>query len=74
MTNKEIGEILASETINVSKMQMEATKSKMIDKQYWAFFHLGFVANMKLNGVSEKDIDEVLEVAQGELEGMERNS
>ncbi len=73
-TNKEIGEILAHETINVSMMQMKATKSEMIDKQYWAMFHLGFVACMKLNGASTKTINEVLEQAQQTLEDIERDA
>lgn len=73
-TNKEIGEMLAEETIRVSVMEMNATGKDRLEKKYWAFFHLGFVACMKLNGASEKDIDEVLEVTHQELENIERDS
>jgi len=66
-TNKEIGKILANETLNVSIMQMEATGAKVLDKQYWAMFHLGFIACMKLNGSSDDDINEVIDVAQENL-------
>ena len=68
MNNKEIGQILANETIRVSDMEMKSQGTTSIDKKLWAFFHLGFVANMKLNGATDQDIDEVIEVAQAELD------
>jgi hypothetical protein len=67
MKNKEIGDILAEETLRVSQMEMEANNTKKIDKKLWAFFHLGFVANMKLNGASDEDINEVVNFAQDKL-------
>ena len=60
MKNKEIGDILAEETLRVSQMEMEVNNTKKIDKKLWAFSHLGSVANMKLNRASEEDINEVV--------------
>ena len=74
LTNKEIGEILANETISISMMEMKARKKEYLDKQYWAALHLGFIACMKLSGYSDKDISEVLEVAQQKLEDIERDA
>ena len=67
MKNKEIGDILAEETLRVSQMEMEVNNTKKIDKKLWAFFHLGFVANMRLNGASDEDINEVVNFAQDKL-------
>lgn len=67
MDNKELGEILASETIRVTQMEMELSKTNEIQGKYWAFFHLGFVACLRLNGKSEEDCKVIVDIAQENL-------
>lgn len=67
LTNEEIGEILASETVNVTRMDMEKNNLTQVDKQKWLYIHLGFYACLKLCGISEEDGDRIIVHAQSIL-------
>lgn len=70
-TNKELGEILANETLSVTQMDMELNNLKQIDKQKWVYHHCGFIAGLKVMGRSDKDVEEILTIAQKELENIQ---
>ena len=67
LTNEEIGKILADETINITKMDMEVNNVTQVDKQKWMYMHLGFYACLKLAGISEEDGDKIIVHAQSIL-------
>ena len=58
---KKMAEILAGETYHISDMYYQAEK---LDKQLWAWLHLGFIAGLKANGWSDKDCNEIVEKTQ----------
>jgi hypothetical protein len=62
-STKELGERLASETYNCTELWFESNKGKKLDKQYWLFLHLGWIAMMKLHGYTDKECDQVLDIA-----------
>lgn len=73
-STEDLGEILASETLHITGMFFNADKKKKsIDRQYWAWLHLGFIAALKLHGYTDKECDEALAKCQSELEEHDNN-
>lgn len=68
MTIQEVGEILANETMSVSKMYMESRGVKVMEREFWLFLHIGFLAGLKLAGYPSEDAESALSVAQGILD------
>lgn len=66
-TNQELGEILANETLSVTEMDMQVNHLTKVDKQKWVYFHVGFMAGLKIMGKEQKDCDEILKIAQDEI-------
>jgi Holliday junction resolvasome RuvABC DNA-binding subunit len=67
-TIKELAEKLTVETINISEMYMKIHDLKKMDKQNWAFMHLGYISALRHLGYSEEDCDCVISQAQTLLE------
>lgn len=64
---EEIKELMVYELMNCSNIYFETTKSKTIDKQVFAWFHLGVFSALKFAGYEEKDLYKALTKAQKEL-------
>jgi len=63
-TTKELAEILAQLTVDTTDMYFASGEHKTLDKQLWAFLHIGFIGCLKLNGYSEEECDEVINLTQ----------
>jgi hypothetical protein len=63
LTKPEIATIMYELTGDYTDMYMDAFKKPM-DKQIWAALHIGFIAGMKVNGYSEKEVNQALDLCQ----------
>jgi len=63
-TTKELAEILYQETMNVSNLYFKSTKEQSLDRQYWAWLHLGFIAALRLDGYTDEQCNEIIDQTQ----------
>lgn len=60
---EELAKKMKQATLEASELYCKQYKLESIDKQYWIFLHLGFMAALRLNGYTEKEVREVQEKA-----------
>ena len=81
-TPQELGRMLYDETYNVTKIYYDQHAEKeTIDKQLWAWLHLGFIAGLKACGYTEEECNAIIDITQEHLKshqaryeaGLEKN-
>ena len=66
LTQGQLTDAIVQVTVEYTEQYFGAFK-KNLDKQLWAALHIGFIAAMKLNGYSEKELMDALEAANREI-------
>ncbi len=67
LNKQEISDVIVNITYEYIELFFLTEKVKLMDKKFWAALHIGFIAGMKLNGYSEKELLEALDLAQEEI-------
>lgn len=60
---EELAKRMKQATLEASQLYCEHNNLDSIDKQYWIFLHLGFMAALRLNGYTDKEVSAVQERA-----------
>lgn len=58
---KELAAQLAHETASISNMVIKTQGAKPMDRQNWAFIHLGWIGMMKMSGYSDGECNAVID-------------
>ena len=66
---KEVADAIVQITGEYTDLQITAFGE--LDKQLWAALHIGFMGGMKMNGYTEEELSEALEIAQDKIEEIE---
>jgi len=66
-TIKELAEILYVQTVEATNVYFKTTKKKKMDKQLWAWLHIGFLSGIVECGYTEKEAMEVIALTKSHI-------